>query len=176
MVLIIALVMTPLGFAQAESNNNTVWENMNPTSSTSDKKTNDIQVNTEIGFGETFRIFASLVLVIGLIFVAFYFIKKHKNNSFNQNQLFENLGGFPLGNQRSLQVVRMDKRIFILGVSDSIQLIKEVDDPEEVREIIHKQSLTENHFATKFQKQLDLIKSNNKETVSKLLRKEQDDD
>ncbi|MCA1064537.1 flagellar biosynthetic protein FliO (plasmid) [Rossellomorea sp. AcN35-11] len=176
---LIALVMllTPMGIAHAESNNNSVWENMNQSSAEKTKPQSEELPNTEIGFGEGIKTFISLIFVIGLILVVFYFIKKRKNNGFSQDNMFENIGGLPLGNQRSLQVVRMNNRIFILGVSDSIQLIKEVEDPEEVRDIIHRQSETaEHHFATKFQQQLDQIKQSPKETISKLLGKDKDDD
>lgn len=171
------MLLTPVGLAHAESNNNSVWENINqPTAETTNSQSEELP-NTEIGFGEGVKTFFSLILVIGLILAVFYFIKKRKNNEFSQDNMFENIGGLPLGNQRSLQVVRMNNRIFILGVSDSIQLIKEVEDPEEVRDIIHRQTETaEHHFANKFQQQLEQMKQNPKETISKLLGKDRDDD
>lgn len=177
LLLSVIMMLTPLGIVHAESNN-TVWEDMNQSTIDSKDTSSEEQdiTSTEIGFGELFKTIVSLILVIGLIFAIFYFIKKRRNSSFNQDNLFENIGGFPLGNQRSIQMIRMNDRIFILGVSESIQLIKEVNDPEEFKEIIHKHSHAESHFSTKFQNQLDLLKTSNKETISKLLRKEKDND
>lgn len=89
----------------------------------------------------TFSIFAFFKMLLALIFVIFliYFLLKFinkKGNLFNQYRYIQNIGGTSLGSNRSIQLVKAGNRILVVGVGDSIQLLKEIDDDEEIKEIL----------------------------------------
>jgi len=79
-------------------------------------------------------IFAT-IFVIFLMYFILRFINK-RNHSFKNSQVIENIGGTPLGSNRSIQIIKVGNRILVVGVGESIQLIKEIDDKEEYRLIL----------------------------------------
>ncbi|WP_066053293.1 flagellar biosynthetic protein FliO [Robertmurraya korlensis] len=91
------------------------------------------------GVGLTFwdflkMIFAS-IFVIGLLYAVLKFINK-RSRSFSSNQIVENLGGTALGTNRSIQIVKIGKRVLVVGVGEDVKLLKEIDDEEEARQMI----------------------------------------
>lgn len=85
----------------------------------------------------------ALAFVLALIYFLLKFVK-NKNRYISGTKYLENLGGTSLGQNRSIQIVKAGNRILILGVSDSIQLLKEIDDPAEM-EIIMNENVENTH-------------------------------
>ncbi len=83
------------------------------------------------------KMFFALGIVIALIYIILRFINK-KNQLFGQMRAMENLGGLSLGTNRSIQLVRIGERIFVVGVGESIQLLKEITSPEEIEQLTNK--------------------------------------
>lgn len=79
-------------------------------------------------------IFATIFVIALLYFLLKYMNKKSK--TFKSTQLVENLGGTALGTNRSIQLIKVGNRILIVGVGENIQLLKEVSDPDECKQII----------------------------------------
>lgn len=77
----------------------------------------------------------ALVFVIALIYFLLKFINQ-RSKTFQQTKLIHNLGGTPLGGNRSVQLVKVGERILILGVGEDIQLLKEIDGKEEKEDIL----------------------------------------
>ena len=48
----------------------------------------------------------------------------------------ENIGGTTVGQNRSVQLIKVGKRVLVVGVADSIQLLKEIDDEQECEAIV----------------------------------------
>ncbi|WP_096154626.1 flagellar biosynthetic protein FliO [Bacillus sp. FJAT-45066] len=82
------------------------------------------------------KMFLALGFVLFLIYGAMKLVNK-KNQLFDTQKTILNVGGTTLGNNKSLQIVKVGNSILVLGVSDSIQLLKEVSDEEE-KEVILK--------------------------------------
>ncbi|WP_100333735.1 flagellar biosynthetic protein FliO [Bacillus alkalisoli] len=82
------------------------------------------------------KMFLALGFVLFLIYGAMKLVNK-KNNLFDTQKTIVNVGGTTLGSNKSLQMVKVGNSILVLGVSDSIQLLKEVTDEEE-KEVILK--------------------------------------
>jgi flagellar protein FliO/FliZ len=97
------------------------------------------QQNTSSQVGVTFwdfvRMIFATVFVVALLYFLLKFINK-KSRSFKSTQLVENLGGTVLGANRSVQIVKIADRLFIVGVGDNVQLLKEIDEPNERAQII----------------------------------------
>lgn len=62
--------------------------------------------------------------------------------------MLQNLGGIQLGQQKSVQVIRVGDRFFIVGVGDSIQLLDEIRDEAEIQQLVEKAGQT--HSAPDF--------------------------
>lgn len=86
-------------------------------------------------------IFATL-FVLALIYALLRFMNK-RSRWLAKRGLVEHLGGAHVGTNRSVQLVKIGKRIFIVGVGDSVQLLKEIEDEKEINELLamHNESL-----------------------------------
>lgn len=77
----------------------------------------------------------ALIFVLGLLLFVLKFINK-KSHNYQQNSLVRNIGGVNLGAQKSVQLIQIGKSIYVLGVGEDVQLIKEIENPEEIEQII----------------------------------------
>ncbi|WP_051475423.1 flagellar biosynthetic protein FliO [Bacillus sp. J37] len=77
----------------------------------------------------------ALGFIIFLIYALLKFVTK-KNRVFQQGQVIVNLGGTNLGQNKSVQMVKVGKRVLVVGVGDSITLLKEIEDEQESKSII----------------------------------------
>ncbi len=111
-----------------------------------------------------FKMIGAMILVIVLIYVVLRFM--NKNRLFQQKGFIENLGGTQLAPNRSVQMIKISDRIFIVGVGENIQLLKEIDDGDEIKEILKQhnnrleQMIVPNAMVVKAK---GLFKKNNKE-------------
>ncbi|MCZ0755298.1 flagella biosynthesis regulatory protein FliZ [Anoxybacillus sp. J5B_2022] len=86
-------------------------------------------------------IFATL-FVLALIYALLRFMNQ-RGRFLSKRGLVEHLGGAHVGTNRSVQLVKVGKRIFVVGVGDSVHLLREIDDEEEIKELLamHNESL-----------------------------------
>lgn len=70
-----------------------------------------------------------LVIVLALIYMLIRFLGMRQRKMQNHS-IFQNLGGLSLGQNKSLQLVKMGQEVYVLGVADQITLIKEIREPE----------------------------------------------
>ncbi len=150
----------------------------------------------ELTAGDFFKMIFTTLFVIALIYLLLKFVNK-RNRMFNQHRFIENLGGTSLGTNRSIQIVKIGDRILVVGVGDTVQLLKEIKDTDEINEILeqHNASLDsmiqprdilnriiqkrkevkegdQTHFSTMLQKQLSELKQGRKKIVEQLENKE----
>ncbi|MBW8350506.1 flagellar biosynthetic protein FliO [Bacillus sp. IITD106] len=153
-----------------------------------------------IGISEYLKMIFALIFVIAILYFLLKFINK-RSQSYGQNRLVQNLGGTPLGGNRSIQIVKVGNRLLILGVGEDVQLLKEITDEQEYENYMKQyeeqleQSLQPVDMLTKWIKgvnkstkeansrsqqpfhihlktQLDEIKKERKQTMNKLDQKE----
>lgn len=86
-------------------------------------------------FSILIKLIGSFILVIGLLFGLMRFLSK-RNRLMQPNGPILSLGGHMLGNNRSLQVVLIGQTIYIVGVGDSVSLIREIHQGEEYQCIL----------------------------------------
>lgn len=153
---VIALIFftpQPTAIVVAEdSQNESVYENINM----QEQENNQNQLNENPGIqdelqqnGETevqgdalsitawdfIKMIFALGFIIFLIYVLLKFVTK-KNRVFQQGQTIVNLGGTNLGQNKSVQMVKVGKRVLVVGVGESITLLKEIEDEQESKRII----------------------------------------
>ncbi len=78
-----------------------------------------------------FRIVLVLALLCAGLWGLFFFLKKSTGINVGDDPYLKSVASLPLGASRSVQVVTLGARAFMLGVTDqSVSLISEVDDRE----------------------------------------------
>lgn len=81
------------------------------------------------------KMILATIFVVALLYFVLKFVNK-KSSMFKSSQLIDNLGGVPLGSNRSVQIIKVGNRLFIVGVGENVQLLKEIDDVDEYRELL----------------------------------------
>jgi flagellar protein FliO/FliZ len=114
--------------------------------------------NQDSGFLTLLKLIGSLALIIALIYGLLRFLSK-RTKTFRQSQLLENIGGVPLGPNRSVQLIKVGNRVLVVGVGESIQLLTEIDSEEEQEQLFKLQSEQEQHIQVPAQKAMDWMKS-----------------
>lgn len=78
---------------------------------------------------------AKVILVLVFIIILFYVLmryvaKKNKGTMFGNS--IRSLGGVPLGQNKSIQIVEIGHSLFVVGVGENIQLLDKIIDADEV--------------------------------------------
>lgn len=77
----------------------------------------------------------SFILVIALLFLILRYLTK-KSRTMQGNGLVLPLGGQTLGNNRSMQVMLIGQTIYIVGVGESVTLIRSISQGEEYQHLL----------------------------------------
>jgi flagellar protein FliO/FliZ len=77
----------------------------------------------------------ALLLILLLIYLLIRFLSK-RNKLFNQVKTLENLGGISLGQNKSIQIVRIGDKAYLVGVGDNVELLQEIDDENIINELL----------------------------------------
>lgn len=76
----------------------------------------------------------ALLFVIALLYGLLRFLNK-RNRSFQHNQLIHNLGGVGMGQGKSIQLMQVGNSLYLVGIGENINLLKEITDPQEIEEL-----------------------------------------
>lgn len=143
------------------------------------------------------KLIAALAVVLALIYLLLKLVNR-KNKLFQKHPTLENLGGITLGTQKSMQVVRIGQRFYIVGVGDNVELLTELTDEKTIHALVNKDenmefnpanlvtsmlgkkrssqknaedSHAKEDFSAHFKSELDRVKSNRKQSFSRYLDK-----
>lgn len=86
-------------------------------------------------FFEIVKLFFALLLVLALIYLFLYFLKR-RNKLGTRIQALENLGGITVGQNKSVQLVRLGDYIYLIGVGEEITLLQKIEDSALIEEIL----------------------------------------
>ena len=81
------------------------------------------------------KLFFALILVLALLYFLLKFINRH-NKMYQKVRTLENLGGLSLGAQKSLQLVRIGDKVFVIGVGDDVKMLTEITEDETIKELL----------------------------------------
>ncbi|PLT34202.1 flagellar biosynthetic protein FliO [Bacillus sp. V5-8f] len=99
------------------------------------KEEQNTATSTDLSFWDFLRMVFALIFVIALLYVTLKFINK-KSKAYQKANHIENVGGTSLGSNRSVQLIKVGNSILVLGVGESIQLLKEINDKEEYQALL----------------------------------------
>ncbi|WP_051405047.1 flagellar biosynthetic protein FliO [Bacillus cihuensis] len=143
------------------------------------------------------RVAAAIIFVVILLYGLLWFMNK-RNKAFQKANFVENLGGTTLGSNRSVQIVKVGRRILVVGVGENISLLKEIDNQEEYEEVIqnHNEKMDNmmvprdivakmrdkwgekenkfDDFSSQLNKQLKELEKTRKKAIGELNKKERD--
>ena len=100
-----------------------------------DDKKIESSPSKELSFLDFVRVAAAIIFVVFLLYGLLWFMNK-RNKAFQKANFVENLGGTSLGSNRSVQIVKVGRRILVVGVGENISLLKEIENQEEYEEVI----------------------------------------
>jgi flagellar protein FliO/FliZ len=81
------------------------------------------------------QFFGSFIIIIGLLYLVLRFVSR-KSKLLNGGGLYHALGGHSFGNNRSLQMVMVGDTLYLLGVGDSVTLIRTIPPGEEQTKLL----------------------------------------
>jgi flagellar protein FliO/FliZ len=85
-------------------------------------------------FGTFLYVIFILGIIIGLIVLLIKFLSKNSRNFYSAKGIHL-LAGIQLGQNKSLQMVEIGNRIYVVGVGENVQLIDKIDDEAEAERI-----------------------------------------
>lgn len=91
--------------------------------------------NGSIVFNLIQMVFA-LFLILALIYLLLKFLNK-RNKLFTQVKALENLGGIAVGPSKSIQIIRVGSKLYLVGVGENVQLLEEIEDEQLRKEILN---------------------------------------
>lgn len=75
-----------------------------------------------------------LLLIIGLI-ILLVKIAARKDMPWMKNRAIQSLGGIALGQHKSLQIIDLGEKIYVIGVGENVQLIDKIEQKHEMKAI-----------------------------------------
>nr|MDF9459073.1 flagella biosynthesis regulatory protein FliZ [Bacillus pumilus] len=104
---------------------------------TTDNQTNPAEEvpSSSVSIMDFVKMIGALLFVILLIYGLVRFVGK-QNRLLKPFRYVENIGGTTVGQNRSVQLIKVGRRVLVVGVADSIQLLKEIDDEQECEAIV----------------------------------------
>ncbi|NBD22457.1 flagellar biosynthetic protein FliO [Paenibacillus glycinis] len=87
------------------------------------------------GIGYLIWVIVALLIVIGLIVLLIKYLAS-RNRGWGTNKALRSLGGIPLGQNKSLQVVELSGRLYVVGVAEAITMLDKIEDPDAVASIM----------------------------------------
>ncbi|OMI08285.1 flagella biosynthesis protein FliZ [Bacillus swezeyi] len=109
---------------------------------TENKSSHSIKEETEsdppspsVSIFDFVKMIGALLFVIFLIYALVKFMNK-RNRLLKPFQYVENIGGTSLGQNKSVQLIKVGNRVLVVGVGENIQLLKEIDDEKEYEDIL----------------------------------------
>lgn len=151
-----------------------------------------VQSQSNLGF-DLFRLVVVLVFILALIYFSLKFINK-RNKLFQKASVLESLGGISVGQNKSIQLIRIGSKVYLIGVGDNVEMLKEIQEEDVKEELLRKdeeESLqastfvkslfqsnkgTDNkkttEFKQSFQQELEKLKQNRNDMIQK--RKKED--
>lgn len=105
------------------------------TSQTSAEEKTPPSSQVGISIWDVVKMIVSTIFVIGLLLFVLKWVQK-KGRNFANDGVIENIGGTTIGNQKSIQLVKIGNRVYIVGVGESVTLLKEIDNEDEIKHLL----------------------------------------
>ncbi len=123
--------------AEGSSSGKSVWDTVNDSNQKSEKeKTPEMNAADTSDGGSTFMMLVKLVFMLGIVLAILFFVLRfiqRKSVSFQDGKNLQSLGGIGIGQNRSVQLIKTGNSVLVVGVGDTVTLLKEINDEDEVK-------------------------------------------
>ncbi len=141
--IILTITISPISASHATDNVSDMFtENGENTELNQEEQTEENNQNSDIVSDDgslildLIKMVFMLGIVLGLIYFLLKFLQK-RNKMFQQTRSLENLGGISLGSNKSIQMVKIGSKIFVVGVGENVQLLTEIEDEQLLEELMN---------------------------------------
>jgi flagellar protein FliO/FliZ len=86
-------------------------------------------------FLDLVKLFLALVFVLALIYILLKFLNR-RNKMFQKVRALENIGGVALGPNKSVQIVRISDKIYVIGVGENVEMLTEITNEQTKQELL----------------------------------------
>ncbi|MED1864223.1 flagellar biosynthetic protein FliO [Fictibacillus nanhaiensis] len=164
----VCLSLVPLSVqAEGSSSGKSVYDAINSSDQKGEKEkaptdTSPVESKSE----STFMMLVKLVFMLGIVLAILYFVLRfiqRKSVSFQDGKNLQSLGGIGIGQNRSVQLIKSGNSVLVVGVGDSVTLLKEITDENEVQMMLD-QRPSQNVTTMTNQLKLKWLKSRNEES------------
>lgn len=93
-------------------------------------------------FFNIIKMVVALFFVLALIYIILLVLRR-RNKLLQNHDLLENLGGISLGQNKSLQLIRIGSHIYVVGVGDHVDLMLEITEREVLETLLNAESSNE---------------------------------
>jgi flagellar biogenesis protein FliO len=120
---------------------------------------------------------AALSLVLALIYI-FYRLFLRRQRFLREIGGVRYLGGFPLGPQKSLQMVEIAGKVYVLGVAEQVHLLRLIDDPDEKEALLAQiappelSDLPSTEITRRFSAKLERLKEQRRKWLDRFLSRQ----
>lgn len=81
------------------------------------------------------KLIVASIFVIGLLVFLLKFINR-RTKEFQAGKAMQSLGGISVGNNKSVQLIKLENEILVVGVGENVQLLKEITSEETIQNIV----------------------------------------
>ncbi len=170
-IVCMSVLFAPISNGTFASNNTFIGDCYESPDQCKDTNTSDDDTESSesssvsMGPWEYIKILLALVFVIGLLLFVLKFLNK-RNIKYQQNSVIKNVGGMSVGPQKSVQLLLIGNKIYVVGVGEDVHLLKEIDAQQDVEQLV-KQIESNQSIATSTPYIAELFKKFNKKDQPK---------
>ncbi|MGM0803401.1 MAG: flagellar biosynthetic protein FliO [Bacillota bacterium] len=122
--------------AEGSSSGKSVYDTINNSDQKGEKEAPADNSPVSSESESTFMMLVKLVFMLGIVLAILFFVLRfiqRKSISFQDGKNLQSLGGIGIGQNRSVQLIKTGNSVLVVGVGDSVTLLKEITDEVEVQ-------------------------------------------
>ena len=150
LLLLVLSIAVPLSVKASTDGSVTDWLEQKgdaPESNNEEENTSDVAGTNSSVFFLLLKMVFYTGVVVGLIYLLIRFLAK-RQRKMQSHSVLTQIGGTSLGNNKSVQIIQLGSTLYMLGVGENINLLKEIKDDEEIENILDSSQL--NKSGTQF--------------------------
>ncbi|MBH0167744.1 flagellar biosynthetic protein FliO [Fictibacillus sp. 18YEL24] len=153
--------------AEGSSSGKSVYDTINNSDQKGEKEAPADNSPVSSESESTFMMLVKLVFMLGIVLAILFFVLRfiqRKSVSFQDGKNLQSLGGIGIGQNRSVQLIRTGNSVLVVGVGDSVTLLKEITDEVEVQMMLD-QRPSQNVSSLTDQLKVKWMKSRNEKSI-----------
>lgn len=143
-------IISPMSVQASTDGSVTDWleqKDDEPKSNNEEESPSDVASSNSSVFFLLLKMIFYTIVVVGLIYILIKFLAK-RQRKMQSHSVLNQIGGTSLGNNKSVQIIQLGNTLYMVGVGENINLLKEINDDNEIKTILD--SVQMNSTGTQF--------------------------